>query len=235
MDFSFSERIQRQVLTHDAVVQTPPQLDPTQWTGNQRVVHFGPMAQRDPFYYYYPKGWDILYPAHFGFFPYRTNKFRGSSPTVCLAAFGIFFSIGGIIMTYLGYAVLPGHEMGDEFELSNPLQITGPVLLVLGAISLIAGGIWWLCSLQLCSEHLRHTQPHHVSSRKKFVQSSPYEVSRSDSGHRSCLSSIAFRFSLQCLQEAWSRSHRTRRHLHRRFQSWRTSILRRRYTSSEEK
>jgi len=171
------------VATHDAIVQTPPQLDPTQWTGNQRVVHFGPMAQRDPFYYYYPKGWDILYPAHFGFFPYRTNKFRGSSPTVCLSAFGIFFSIGGVIMTYLGYAVLPStsnmdEEAGQEkkpFKLTNPLQIAGPVLLILGAISLIAGAMWWLCSLNLCSEHLRHTQPHHASPRKKYVQSSRYE------------------------------------------------------------
>ncbi|PAV68971.1 hypothetical protein WR25_10103 [Diploscapter pachys] len=40
---------------------------------NQRVLHFGPMAQRDPYFYYYPKGWDILYPGEFGFFPYRTT------------------------------------------------------------------------------------------------------------------------------------------------------------------
>lgn len=51
----------------------PDDLDPTAWTGNQRVLHFGPMANRDPFFYYYPKGWDILYPAQFGFFPYRTR------------------------------------------------------------------------------------------------------------------------------------------------------------------
>ena len=51
----------------------PDELDPLQWSGNQRVLHFGPMAQRDPFFYYYPKGWDILYPAQFGFFPYRTR------------------------------------------------------------------------------------------------------------------------------------------------------------------
>ena len=58
----------------DEMVQTgPTELDPTSWSGNQRVQHFGPMAQRDPFFYYYPKGWDILYPAHFGFFPYRTS------------------------------------------------------------------------------------------------------------------------------------------------------------------
>lgn len=88
----------------DVAVQTPPQLDPSQWTGNQRVVHFGPMAQRDPFYYYYPKGWDILYPAHFGFFPYRTKKSRGSSPIVCLVAFGVFFALGGAAMTYLSYS-----------------------------------------------------------------------------------------------------------------------------------
>jgi len=58
----------------DELVQAgPDELDPSQWTGNQRVIHFGPMAQRDPFFYFYPKGWDLLYPAHFGFFPYRTK------------------------------------------------------------------------------------------------------------------------------------------------------------------
>lgn len=94
----------KNVQEKDVAVQTPPLLDPTQWTGNQRVVHFGPMAQRDPFYYYYPKGWDILYPAHFGFFPYRTTKSRGSSPIVCFVAFGVFFTLGGLSMTYLGYS-----------------------------------------------------------------------------------------------------------------------------------
>lgn len=58
----------------DEMIQaSPDELDPLQWTGNQRVLHFGPMAQRDPFFYYYPKGWDVLYPAQFGFFPYRTK------------------------------------------------------------------------------------------------------------------------------------------------------------------
>ena len=58
----------------DEIVQAnPDELDPSQWTGNQRVLHFGPMAQRDPFLYYYPRGWDLLYPAQFGFFPYRTR------------------------------------------------------------------------------------------------------------------------------------------------------------------
>lgn len=58
----------------DEMVQAgASEIDPQQWTGNQRVLHFGPMAQRDPYFYYYPKGWDILYPATFGFFPYRTS------------------------------------------------------------------------------------------------------------------------------------------------------------------
>lgn len=58
----------------DEMVQTAPaEFEPSLWSGNQRVIHFGPMAQRDPFFYYYPKGWDVLYPAHFGFFPYRAT------------------------------------------------------------------------------------------------------------------------------------------------------------------
>ena len=56
------------------MIQANPQdLDPTLWSGNQRVLHFGPMAQRDNYFYYYPKSWDLLYPAQFGFFPYRTE------------------------------------------------------------------------------------------------------------------------------------------------------------------
>lgn len=35
------------------VQASPDELDPAQWTGNQRVLHFGPMAQRDPFLYAY--------------------------------------------------------------------------------------------------------------------------------------------------------------------------------------
>ncbi|VDP11435.1 unnamed protein product [Soboliphyme baturini] len=95
--------IVKNVVQHDAAVQTPYELDPSEWTGNQRVVHFGPMAYRDPMLYYYPKGWNVMYPAHFGFFPYRTRKFRGSSPIVCLSAFGTFFAIGGCAMVYLAY------------------------------------------------------------------------------------------------------------------------------------
>ena len=54
-------------------MQAGGDLDYTEWTGNQRVLHYGPLAVRDKFFYYYPKGWDILYPASFGFFPYRTK------------------------------------------------------------------------------------------------------------------------------------------------------------------
>lgn len=58
----------------DEMVQTGPiEFEPDLWSGNQRIIHFGPLAQRDPYFYYYPKGWDILYPAHFGFFPYRAT------------------------------------------------------------------------------------------------------------------------------------------------------------------
>uniref|UniRef100_A0A915E883 Uncharacterized protein n=1 Tax=Ditylenchus dipsaci TaxID=166011 RepID=A0A915E883_9BILA len=128
----------------DEMVQANPdelQLDPSQWTGNQRVLHFGPMAQRDLFckivcfLYYYPKGWDILYPAQFGFFPYRTNKFRGSSTVVCVWAFGTFLALGGALMVYLGYFVLyktpfwtwPDEELAQRIP---PIQIAGPILLV---------------------------------------------------------------------------------------------------------
>ncbi|CAJ0936860.1 unnamed protein product, partial [Mesorhabditis belari] len=128
-------------------------LDPTEWTGNQRVLHYGPMAQRDPYFYYYPKGWDILYPATFGFFPYRTTRFRGSHSTVCVGAFGVFLLFGGAFMVFLGYFWL------------KVLQIVGPVFLILGAI---------LCSLACClsltnsdffKTYLHHTKQHEEPSK----------------------------------------------------------------------
>ncbi|KRY57595.1 hypothetical protein T03_12542, partial [Trichinella britovi] len=159
-------------IQHDVAVQTPLELDPSQWTGNQRVVHYGPMAYRDPYIYYYPKGWNVLYPAQFGFFPYRTRKFRGSSPIVCLSAFGVFCSIGGAVMTYLAYYVL---FLEDDQPL-HPIQIVGPFLLFVGIWLLLIGSLWWLCSLNLCSEHLRHTQPHHVKPRKIVRQDDEFQM-----------------------------------------------------------
>lgn len=67
-----SARLKDKQDKHDSAAQTGD-IDPTEWTGNQRVLHYGPLAVRDKFFYYYPKGWDILYPASFGFFPYRTK------------------------------------------------------------------------------------------------------------------------------------------------------------------
>lgn len=48
-------------------------------------------------------------------------------------------------------------------------QLGGPILLGFGLLFLLIGCLWWLSTLQLCNEHLRHTQPHHVESRKIFV------------------------------------------------------------------
>ncbi|KAL3098974.1 hypothetical protein niasHS_000962 [Heterodera schachtii] len=138
------------------------QLDPTQWTGNQRIVHFGPMAQRDPFFYFYPKGWDLLYPAQFGFFPYRTNKFLGSSAVVCVWAFGIFLFLGGILMIYLGYFI----EYKKPFwrwtveERQNtmvpPVQIAGPLLAGTGILLLVVGMVCSVSNSQFLSDKLRH-------------------------------------------------------------------------------
>ncbi|KAI1714598.1 CRE-ISLO-1 protein [Ditylenchus destructor] len=146
----------------DEMVQaSPDELDPAQWTGNQRVLHFGPMAQRDPFFYYYPKGWDILYPATFGFFPYRTSKFRGSSSVVCVWAFGIFFVLGGALMVYLGYFFVYRTPFWtwSEKELQTripPIQIAGPILLVIGLILVLIGIISSISTSQFLSQKLRH-------------------------------------------------------------------------------
>uniref|UniRef100_A0A914WJ95 Uncharacterized protein n=1 Tax=Plectus sambesii TaxID=2011161 RepID=A0A914WJ95_9BILA len=150
----------------DEMVQTGPvELDPASWTGNQRVLHFGPMAQRNPFFYYYPKGWDILYPAHFGFFPYRTSKFRGSSPIICLAAFGAFFLLGGALMSYLGFYVLHDSAFwnwpSDQRKFLPPIQLAGPAFLAIGALFVFLGFCWWISTLHLLRESLRYSQYHH--------------------------------------------------------------------------
>ncbi|KAE9553776.1 hypothetical protein FO519_002997 [Halicephalobus sp. NKZ332] len=151
----------------DEMIQAnPDELDPLQWTGNQRVLHFGPMAQRDPFFYYYPKGWDVLYPAQFGFFPYRTNTFRGSSAVVCVLAFGVFLILGGSLMVLLGYFVQykePFWEWpswtspeSDEFVFPPPIQVAGPIIFVIGALLLFIGVICSLMTSQFLNEKLRH-------------------------------------------------------------------------------
>ncbi|MFH4979323.1 hypothetical protein AB6A40_006032 [Gnathostoma spinigerum] len=150
-----------QMMQHrkDEIVQAgPPELEPTLWTGNQRVMHFGPMAQRDPFFYYYPKGWDVLYPANFGFFPYRATKFRGSSPTVCISAFGAFLTFGGTLMTCLAYFVMdisPVRQwLNSEVKLWHlpPIYVAGPTILVIGLILLFVGLLCSIASFQVINE-----------------------------------------------------------------------------------
>uniref|UniRef100_A0A915I6I3 Uncharacterized protein n=1 Tax=Romanomermis culicivorax TaxID=13658 RepID=A0A915I6I3_ROMCU len=173
-----TQQLQAVLQEKDVAIQTISQLDPRQWTGNQRVIHFGPMAQRDPFYYYYPKGWDILYPAHFGFFPYRTKKSRGSSPIVCLIAFGSFISAAAFFMAYLSFTSF-------SFYIRNvgnlqPLQVAAPILAGIGGLFLFFGVIWWISTLQLCSESLRHTQPHHVHKRRIYIKENDRDKQESD-------------------------------------------------------
>uniref|UniRef100_A0A1I8APR2 ELKS/RAB6-interacting/CAST family member 2 n=2 Tax=Steinernema glaseri TaxID=37863 RepID=A0A1I8APR2_9BILA len=143
------DKLHQMMHKKDEMVQTgPAEVDPSLWTGNQRVLHFGPMAQRDPYFYYYPKGWDILYPAHFGFFPYRTTKYRGSSALICIWGFGFFLMLGGLLMIYLGFFVLYDTPfwLWPEQKLAfvPPIQIAGPVLLCAGLLLVFVG---CLCSL----------------------------------------------------------------------------------------
>ncbi|CCD61413.1 Interactor with SLO-1 [Caenorhabditis elegans] len=154
----------------DEMVQAgASEIDPQQWTGNQRVLHFGPMAQRDPYFYYYPKGWDILYPATFGFFPYRTSKFRGSSSLICCTAFGVFLLIGGLLMSLLGYKYLytsPFWTWPYEQRIRPPpIQIAGPILFGLGCSFLIISLIYFLCTTKLCDLSLHHTKKHNDPAR----------------------------------------------------------------------
>uniref|UniRef100_A0A183BHW4 Uncharacterized protein n=1 Tax=Globodera pallida TaxID=36090 RepID=A0A183BHW4_GLOPA len=164
------------------------ELDPAQWTGNQRIVHFGPMAQRDPFFYFYPKGWDLLYPAQFGFFPYRTNKFRGSSAVICVWAFGTFLLLGGILMIYLGYFVAykkPFWRWNSEEQqnMIPPVQIAGPLLAGTGILLLLVGLIGSISSSQFLSDKLRYhhhrDQPASVTVYTTHYQQprATYEVS----------------------------------------------------------
>ncbi|XGW31479.1 hypothetical protein V3C99_009998 [Haemonchus contortus] len=158
-------------VTHkkDEMIQTANEVDPAQWTGNQRVLHFGPMAQRDPYFYYYPKGWDVLYPAHFGFFPYRTTKFRGSSSVVCICAFGVFLILGGALMVYMGFFVMHDTPFwtwaGDRRKRPPPIQVVGPVLFVVGSILLLGAVLYSIITSNFFKMYLHHTKRHDEPSR----------------------------------------------------------------------
>ncbi|CAD6192871.1 unnamed protein product [Caenorhabditis auriculariae] len=145
----------------DEMVQAgSSEVDPLQWTGNQRVLHFGPMAQRDPYFYYYPKGWDILYPAQFGFFPYRTSKFRGSASVICCTAFGVFLLIGGSLMCFLGFFVLydlPFWSWPEENRIRPP-----PIQVLYYCY---ARFIHTICTTKLFDFSLHHTRKHEGPSR----------------------------------------------------------------------
>ncbi|VDK45412.1 unnamed protein product [Anisakis simplex] len=128
------------------------------------------MAQRDPFFYYYPKGWDILYPAHFGFFPYRATKFRGSSSAICVSAFGIFLLLGGGLMLYLGYFFVKSPPilwtfdtgLGIHFS-TNPIQLAAPLLLTSGLLLIFAALICSLSAHRLCGA--TNVRKHHEAPR----------------------------------------------------------------------
>lgn len=158
-------------VTHkkDEMIQTAGELDPSQWTGNQRVLHFGPMAQRDPYFYYYPKGWDVLYPAHFGFFPYRTTKFRGSSSVVCICAFGVFMVLGGALMIFMGFFVMHDTPFwtwaADRRKRPPPIQVAGPIMFVTGGILLLGAVLYSLITSSFFKMYLHHTRRHDEPAR----------------------------------------------------------------------
>ncbi|VDK87818.1 unnamed protein product [Litomosoides sigmodontis] len=137
----------------DEMVQTAPsELDPSLWFGNQRVFHFGPMAQRNPFYYYYPKGWDVLYPAHFGFFPYRATKFRGSSSAICVSAFGTFLSLGGALMLLLAHFSMDNSPLFHlEYYYQKPIQLAGSAFLICGGILVLVSLVCVTLSVKILS------------------------------------------------------------------------------------
>uniref|UniRef100_A0A1I8E9X9 Uncharacterized protein n=3 Tax=Wuchereria bancrofti TaxID=6293 RepID=A0A1I8E9X9_WUCBA len=137
----------------DEMVQTAPaELEPSLWSGNQRVLHFGPMAQRDPFFYYYPKGWDVLYPAHFGFFPYRATKFRGSSSAICISAFGTFLSLGGALMLLLAHFSMDDSPLFNlEYYYQKPIQLAGLVFLICGGILVLVSFVCIIFSVKILS------------------------------------------------------------------------------------
>ena len=93
------------------------------------------------------------------------RKFRGSSPIICLSSFGLFFLIGGALMTYLGYIVLHSSPFWtwpvEERRFLPPIQIAGPAFVAIGLLLLFLGFAWWFCTLNLFKETLRHTQLHH--------------------------------------------------------------------------
>ncbi len=83
-------------------------------------------------------------------------------------------------MTYLGYLLLyePPWHRPERFSFGQlpPLQVAGPLFLLIGALCFLIGFCWWLCGLQLCSERLRHHQRHHLLP-KRTVHRRPAQVS----------------------------------------------------------
>ena len=155
---------------HDAQVQCTQAELASEWSGNQRVLHFGPLAQRDPFFYYYPKGWDILYPAQFGFFPYRTSVYRGNVLHVCLVVFGAFAVLAGALAAYLsGVAALvraalrhsPPSAIGRALlAQATPLHCVSLALLFVGCACVLTALCAYCHALHPCSEHRRHHHRH---------------------------------------------------------------------------
>ncbi|KAI6234576.1 hypothetical protein M3Y99_00775600 [Aphelenchoides fujianensis] len=184
-------KFHQQVHKKDEMIQAnPDDLDPAVWTGNQRVLHFGPMAKHDSFHYYYPKGWDILYPAQFGFFPYRTSKFRGNSTAVCVWAFGIFLLFGGVLMTYLGFFVVYDSPFWTWKKGVNkaipPVQIIGPIILAVGILLVFLGLICAICTSQFLNEKIRHSHHRgqlasvmvyttHLEQPRAIIEKNPYQ------------------------------------------------------------
>lgn len=166
-------------VTHkkDEIIQTG-ELDPSEWTGNQRVLHFGPMAQRDPYFYYYPKGWDVLYPAYFGFFPYRTKKFRGSSSIVCICAFGVFMILGGSLMVYMGFFLMHDSPFWtwttDRRHRPPPIQIAGPLLFGSGTMLVLGVILYSLLTSNFFKMYLHHTRRHDEPARITTITTTQY-------------------------------------------------------------
>jgi len=122
-----------------------------------------------------------MYPAHFGFFPFRTDKYRGTSPTVCLSAFGTFVCIGGGVMILVANGIIPIAPL----HTMRTLKFAGPTVAGIGVAMLLAGFLWWCCTLHLFSDRLRHTQAHHAPPRRRIKYRRLVEMKKPTYGQRS--------------------------------------------------
>lgn len=110
------------------------------------------------------------------------GKFRGSSPAICIAAFGMFFIFGGALMLYLVYfnagALWPFPLTADTVPF--PILVAGPALFIFGVLFLLSAIICSVSSFKFFTQNLNEPPRVTILTRyfkepKAVYEESPYQ------------------------------------------------------------